>query len=230
MKRYIGLMVLLMVLASTPGASASEDRLPAKGTKQLIFGFSGWRLDQYKGGIGLRYYLRENTALRFGLDVTWSKDDDTGWDHAVYETQETRQRTYTAEQSAFSVGLGTMLERHFGSSWKVVPFAGLGVFGWYDKSNRDSRTVSTRGTDVSTSNEVRESKGYTIEGILLAGLQWHFAPNMSLGGEYRIKLRYYYVEIDRDYTDWDSQSTDYDAYKDYDLTLDSSQLWLAISF
>jgi hypothetical protein len=235
MKKYLVSLILLMVLASAlgasaSGASASEGSIPAKGTRQLIFGFSGWYLDQYKGGVGLRYYLRDNTALRILLDVSWAKDDDTGRDHNFDNELETMERTQNDERSSFSVGLGTMLERHFRSSWKIVPFAGFGVFGWYDKHESDYRTAIRMGTSIRTSNNVRESDGYTIEGILLAGLQWHFAPNMSLGGEYRIKMKYSYVEYEREYGDWDSHSTDYDTYTDYDLTLNSSQLWLGISF
>jgi len=72
MKKYVALLVLFMVLGSCVCASASEENLPVKGTKQLMFGFSGCHLNEYRGGIGFRYYLREKTVLRFGLDVNWS--------------------------------------------------------------------------------------------------------------------------------------------------------------
>jgi len=232
MKTYVVVLALLMVLVSAICASASDENLPARGARRLMFGFSGWGLSNYKGGVGLRYYLRENTALRFGLDVNWSKDDDTGWDHDVYEEDEPEQSAYTTERSTFSVGLGTVLERHFRSSHRVRPYAGLGMFWWYDKSDRDE--TFERTDEDYTRTSVFESRGYTIEGLLLAGLQWYFAPNMSLGGEYRVSLTYSRTEQDskgtRTETNDDYSSTDHDTRKDYRLTVDASRLWLSIAF
>jgi opacity protein-like surface antigen len=236
MKRSIAVLVLMMVLASALGASASEENIPTGGTKQMMFGFSGWYLNEYKSGIGLRYYLRKETALRFEVDVKWTKDDDTGWVQEVRETEDPRQHTYVRGASTFSAGAGTMLERHFRYAWNVVPYAGLGVFGRYDKYEHDEAYDSS--DREYTTAYTYESKGYTIEGLLLAGLQWHFAPNMSLGGEYRIKVKYSYREYEDTYSREDRYTndhedrhrTDYDARKDWNLTLDSSALWLAISF
>ncbi|MGD8628653.1 MAG: hypothetical protein PVH52_06190, partial [bacterium] len=158
MKRHIVGLVLLMVLGSSAYASASGENIPAKGTKQVMFGFSGWSLSNYKGGIGLRYYVGENTALRFGFDVNWSKDDDTGWDHDVYEQHGTEQSTYAYEWSTFSVGLGTVLERHFTSSERVRPYAGLGMFLWYDRFESDE-TSSHTYTDYARTS-VADTDGY----------------------------------------------------------------------
>jgi hypothetical protein len=80
---------------------------------------------------------------------------------------------------------------------------------------------------------VADTDGYTIEGLLLAGLQWHFLPNMSLGGEYRVSLTYSREEHDsRDtHTGEDNNSsTGHDIRKDYRLTVDASRLWLSITF
>jgi opacity protein-like surface antigen len=232
MKRRVAALVLLMVLGPAVCVSASEENLPEEGTRQLVFGFSGWNLTNYKGGIGIRYFLREKTALRFGLGFGWTKDDDTGWDHDVYEQHGVEQTINDNDGSTFSVGLGTVLERHFTSSMKVRPYAGLGVFWWYDKSESDERLNRT-DVDYARSYEY-ESKGYTVEGLVLAGLEWHFAPNMSLGGEYRMSLTYSRMEYDRTEirTDADDErrSTEHDTRKDYRLTVDASRLWLSIAF
>jgi hypothetical protein len=230
MRWHVTVMLLFTVIpASAWIAGASEENLPARGDKQVIFSFSGWHLTNYKGGIGARYYLGQKTALRFGLDFNWTRDDDTGWTHEDYEDEDRDPRLSTDnyKSSTYSVGIGTILERHFPTSMDVVPLAGLGAFYWRDRSKYEDTYVNHRDE---TRENVREYKGYTIEGILLAGLQWHFAPNMSLGGEYRVKLAYSYEDYERTVTEEDRVYQDYDSRTDYDLTVDSSMLWLAISF
>ncbi len=229
MKTCVVALVVLMVLGSCVSTSASEENLPVKGTKQLMFGFSGWGLSSYKGGVGLRYYIREKTVLRFGLDINWMKNDDSGWRHEVHGGDDPELITDTLERSEFSVGAGAVLERHFRSSWSVVPYAGLGAFWWYDKYKSDEAYERERRDE--TGGRVYESKGHTVEGLLLAGLQWHFAPNMSLGGEYRLSLKYSRKENDstRSYS-YGLTTVDHDTRKQYDLTVDASRLWLSIAF
>ncbi|MFC1799517.1 outer membrane beta-barrel protein [Candidatus Eisenbacteria bacterium] len=228
MKTCVVALVVLMVLGSCVSASGSEENLPVKGTKQLMFGFSGWGLSNYKGGVGLRYYIREKTALRFGLDVNWSKDDDFGWRQDDNQADAPELVTDTLDRSAFSVGVGAVLERHFRSSWSVVPYAGLGAFWWYDKYKSDEAFEREQRDEAGSS--VYESKGHTVEGLLLAGLQWHFAPNMSLGGEYRLSLKYSRKEYDSTRTYFDGLRVEHDTRKQYDLTVDASRLWLSIAF
>jgi hypothetical protein len=126
-----------------------------------------------------------------------------------------------------------MLERHFRPASNVRPYAGLGVFGWYDRSKSDrtvySRIIRTEERD-NTRTDVNEASGYTIEGSLLAGLQWHFAPNMSLGGEYRMSFTYSHLKRDGTETDDDRRSTDHDTWKEYGLDVDASRLWLSVAF
>ncbi len=226
MKKYVALLVLFMVLGSSVCSSASEENLPVKGTKQLMFGFSGWNLNDYRGGIGFRYYLREKTVLRFGLDVGWRRNDNEDWSVRTYEGEDPDAKTGTLLSSSTSIGLGAVLERHFRSSWNVVPYIGLGMFGWYDKSKTDEVDYHSDYTNY----HWREGKGYSIEGLLLGGLQWHFAPNMSLGGEYRMSLKYSHSEYETAYEDYGYSRTTSETRKSYNLKVDASRLWLSIAF
>jgi len=228
MKTCMVALALLMVLGACVSVSASGENLPAKGTRQVMFGFGGGHLGNYEGGIGLRYYVREKTVLRLGLDVGWTKDDDTGWDHDIDEGEDPRQTTYTQDASSFSTGLGAMLERHFRSTSSMVPYVGLGAFYRYDKS-RSEETFYREWRDE-TSSYVYESNSHSIEGVLLGGLQWHLAPNMSLAGEYQAKLRYSDREYERTQSRDGDHYREYDSAADYDLTFDTSRLWLSIAF
>jgi len=101
------------------------------------------------------------------------------------------------------------------------------MFGWYETSQSDNVEYSEH-----TWYSLRESEGYAVEGLLLAGLQWHFAPNMSLGGEYRMSLEYSYKEYDATSPPhgYGYDRTTHDTRKQYDLTVDASRLWLSIAF
>ncbi len=228
MRRYAIIMIALaLVIGTFDYVLANGENLPAKGTKELMFGFSGWYLGGYEGGVGFRYYLREKTALRLGVDIGWTKDDIASDDEEYREGFGTEWSNRTTDRSYFSLGIGGVMERHFISSSNLVPYAGVGLFGGIEKRDSDS---AEQDSNDGMSKYAYESTGYSVEGLLLFGLQWHFGPSMSLAGEYNISLRYFHE--DYEYTsggdDW--QRTDYDTTKEYDLVLDSSRLWLSIAF
>jgi opacity protein-like surface antigen len=195
MSRYcIGaLMILVSVSLAAAGASAGGD-LTAQGSKQMVFGFSGFSLTAYGGGFGVRYFLADRVAIVPSLAVwlSTSSDDDTD----IYSEARSDLTTTDLEQS--DIGIKLTLERYFGASGPVFPYVGGGVrYGrvTYDR-NRDDESIDEDAMDKRTTTSDDNRVTNAVDVFLALGLQWAFAEQVSLGGQYTVAVRHEWRDED----------------------------------
>ncbi len=175
MKRALCLAVVF-VLFSVLAASAAT----TAGSNELIFGFSGLSnlgLNGYQGGIGMRHYLSDNVAIRPGLNFGLNTS----------KVKATTPNTTDNKTSVMNFGVNAVLEQHLGDMKTVSPYLGVGAgIGFSSNKNEPSRATSpANGTVLKTT-----VKGTNLDVFGVAGFQWFFVENVSLGGEYQFGLTY----------------------------------------
>jgi opacity protein-like surface antigen len=162
MKKLFLLLILVAVSVSFAQAATVDT---SKGAKALVFQFSGLStlgVSGYQGeyGLGVRYYIQNNLAIRPGIVLDISKLKN----NAV---------TPAAEIKDTGFGLNLAVEKHIGAASNVSPYLGAEAGFDYSKHTPAGATpVSTKVTDFKVG--------------LLAGFQWGFTDNLSLGGEYML--------------------------------------------
>ena len=169
MKRCLIVACLLMLVASSVAGAAT------KGSNELLFGFNGLsnlNASTFDGGIGVRHYVSDNMAYRPSVTLGFgsTKTDGVGGftDHKFTNN---------------NIGISLAMEKHSGSSKTLSPYIGAGV-GLTTFSNKEEFThaaAPATGTPLSTTDS---GMSYGVFG--LAGFQWFFTENISLGGEYQL--------------------------------------------
>jgi hypothetical protein len=149
------------------------------GDVQLVFEFNGLSLlslDTYAGGVGFRYFYYDEFAFRGSFNFAYAQEKEN-------TTDQDTSRTW--------IGGTFIVEKYVIPQSSVAPYLG-GGFGYYwNREWHKSGSGSSRHT-ISTTDKI-------IEVPLVAGFQWYFANAWSLGGEYRLALRYISSEtVDED--------------------------------
>lgn len=128
-----------------------------------------------------RYYLSSDLALRVGLGInSISAKGNT------VDSVGTAITTTDSKMSAFSFGLNVGVEKHFASAAeKLDPYAGAQI-GFSSLGAIKMETNSNTNSDPATSStNVIEMAGGSAFGIdLLAGFNYFFTDNFSLGAEF----------------------------------------------
>jgi opacity protein-like surface antigen len=189
MVRQIGLAAALVVLVLGLGAVvwAQEADGGCAGRKEIVFTFDQWYLGAYGGGIGMRYFLRDDVAIRPALSLRLSNDTDDELETGNQEGDGwVPQRNYTYDSDKTTVGLSIVAEKYLAEFHDVVPLVGLGLgYAYSSEDNHNKRRSYYRDgyTFESTRTMVTGHSGSLIG---LVGVQWRLRDNVSLGGEYEI--------------------------------------------
>ncbi len=145
-----------------PLASAAAIETKA-GTNNLVFEFDGLSnlgASTYMGGIGVRHYLRDDLAVRPGVQigVSTAKDKNTSPE---------------AKTTATNFGVNVAIEKHMKGAPSVSPYAGLQAGFAYGKIKNEPNAT----------NEAKDTTtNFNFGGIL--GFEWGFTESLTLGGEY----------------------------------------------
>jgi opacity protein-like surface antigen len=165
----IAIGVAVCMLAAT--VLAGGEPTTGIGTKQLVFQFNGLSalgLSSYNGaGIGFRYFFAEGMAIRPGVNLDYSK-----------ETHKAPASTLKdAETKMTHVALSVVLEKYLPTIKSVAPYIGIGAGVGYSKDDViPSQLKAGKDETVET--------GTSFDLMAVAGFQWYFTDNISLGGEY----------------------------------------------
>ncbi len=164
-KALLFLGLLAFVLASVGPATAAPIETKA-GTKAMVFSFSGLSdldVGTYAGGIGMRYYLADDLALRPGLEFNMLSGKDKVEDPEYKETL-----------TAF--GVNVALEQHLSGPTAISPYIGgkVGFNYGQDKEEQGDSEAKEKMTS------------FGLAGIL--GFEWGFTESLTLGGEYTLGL------------------------------------------
>ncbi len=160
----LGLMALVVALVSPVVAAPIETKA---GTKAMVFQFSGLSdlgLGRYSGGVGLRYYMSDDMALRPGVQIGYSKFKDKSDDPEV-------------ETTMMNVGANITVEKHFTGGKSISPYVGAQVGVAYGQDKDTAGDVEVKDKLMS----------FGVGGVL--GFEWGFTESLTLGGEYNLGLR-----------------------------------------
>jgi hypothetical protein len=191
MRTWTAVVVLSLMLSVFARAGFADDMEMAEaGSKQVVFGFSGWSLGSYEGGLGLRYFIADDLAIRAGIDFGLdNQEDDRYTDYIDPEAND------AGEESDYDyrwVGTSVLIEKYGDGYHSVRIFYGGGLAYTYA---RDERGAANRQGDY-YSISTYESKTHTMKAVALMGFQWYFAEHISLGGEYRLTFRQFWRDFE----------------------------------
>lgn len=188
--RVLLLVVAILVLAS--GAVQAQDVVPSisAGSKALLFSFSGLAFlnaGAFDGGVGAKYFLSENLAVRGGLNFVSASQ-------TVPANPNPAQQGIDGSISATTIGVSAAAELHMGKG-RVRPFLGGGAaFAMTSTENKSDEVGNPPPAQTVIKNRIG---GETIDGTNyqgattlsvfgLAGFEFFLYKEVSLSAEYRL--------------------------------------------
>lgn len=189
MKTVCTILVSAFLLASTVQA---QDVMPVygAGAKAVLFSFSGLATlgaGTFDGGVGGKYYLSDEMAVRGGLQFASASQD-------VAANPNPGQTGTDGSLSASRIGVSAAVELHM-TKKRVSPYIGGGVM--FSTTSTESKSVEVGAppaTPTTTKNDVsgevvngsfyQGASTFTVFGML--GVEFFLYNEMSLSAEYRI--------------------------------------------
>ncbi len=179
-------LLCLVFLVTLPAFGQVSPKLK-RGSAALLFsfgGFSNLAAGNFNGGIGAKYYMAPNMALRGGIQFTSASSEIPA--NAPAGTQGT-----DGEQSATVVGVNGAVEMHFGKA-RVSPYIGAGLgFGTASTESKDA--VIAPATQTTTKNSFGGETiggtpffgGTTLTVVAIVGTEFFLFDEVSLAAEYQ---------------------------------------------
>lgn len=199
------------------GQDATEEEPPLlRGSNRaLSFSFDELRLDGVDGGVGARWYVGQNTAIRGTLRL------------GVESTEDVIEGTSDTGRNGVTVGTTFMVEFHTRSFRRVSPYLGSG-FGIGIDAYSQTR-------DFDGTNEFRQQrvKGSTLHFTVNAalGMEVFLTRSVSLAGEHLFEA---VVDSgDEEYKDYPREGQVVITNRDirrFDLGIGTSSLILSVYF
>jgi outer membrane autotransporter protein len=197
-----------------------------------VFSFDGWSLGAYGGGIGMRYFVKDDIAIRPGLSLSLNhSDNDEDRDISSRGAEWTPDREYKSRTDETAVGLSVVGEKYLAGFHDIVPYLGLGVGYAYASDDYHYDYNYSNGNHDWNHNTSTDHSGLLIG---LVGVQWRFRDNVSLGGEYEVKASLGRNEYTRSETELRGGSTvlhrSHEKTTSSSLDFESGRLLLAVRF
>lgn len=189
MKKLLSVVAVLIANSLALGQGVNPNY--NAGSKAILFTFDGLstlRAGNFDGGIGGKYYLGKNTALRAGLQLASSSED-------LPANAAPGQQATDGEESATQFGVSGALEFHLRSK-RASPYLGGGLS--FSTTSTESRNAvigpSTNQTTVENDRNGENINGRTFVagtrlGVFgLAGIEFFLFNELSLAAEYRLGI------------------------------------------
>ena len=164
MRKLLIVAVGLLTVASLVQAAEVET---TKGTRQLVFGFSGLSdlgVTTYEGGLAVRHYLNDGVAIKPGLQFNLGSRT----------TEPEGEEKDKVNDTGF--GVNCILEKHLtGATKSISPYLGVGAGLHMNKHKVEP------GEDNAT---VMTTTMFDLGVMGVIGFEWAFADGMSLGAAY----------------------------------------------
>jgi len=182
--------LILLALLFTPFYLHAQDKVNDSDVNSsgfaLLFSFNGLdnlRLNNYNGGIGLKFYVSEHVSLRMGLQTSIENEsipanpdeDENGKDGSEY-------------RSDYGTSIGTEIRL---SSGRVCPYVGAEIGfrrGGYEYLEPETWPKSSTSSVART--KITDSGRYSLDFHLLGGAELFITKNFSLSGEYQFGYQY----------------------------------------
>ncbi len=181
MKR-IGVLVLVVVVGCGVVFAAEPKPVTYSGAKALMFdlgGLADLAAGNYGGGLGFKYYLGPDLALRMSLGFNTSTATTKNLVTPLPATQMSEsQLTHT------DFTLGPAITYNFAKSSTVAAYVGGMFFFTYSRDRREGNSGSLAvGFD---NGEAYRSSATTVGFAGLLGVEWWAWENVSFSAEYRL--------------------------------------------
>jgi opacity protein-like surface antigen len=184
MKARLMAGVLTVVMAVSFASAQDFTTSAAQGKWAGLFTFNGLSnlgAGDYNGGLGVKYYLANNMAIRGGIQFgTYA--------YVNYANPGTGQTGIDGEESALQYGINGAFEYHLATG-RVSPYVGAG-FGFTSTSTEDltEEVGAPPAAQDKTVNSIGGEGGYLAGTELslgaLAGLEFFVTKEISLSAEY----------------------------------------------
>ena len=175
MKKFLFTAVLLTALILPAQVKDTLETGSFAGKKAIIFNFNNFSLDAFEGGIGLKYWKSNQTAVIVRLGVSVIKSE-----------KEKSAELMGEENSAVEAGIDFGIERHVKINKKFSPYWGAVIGAGYERVKRKI-VLSERlhYYDFSTGH----NNGTTAELISVRlkfniGIEYFLHKQISLVGQY----------------------------------------------
>ncbi|MCF8267010.1 MAG: PorT family protein [Ignavibacteriales bacterium] len=166
-----------LVFAYTP-MQTDIGSVPIGSVKMPNSGSSGiYYTDSEVGGIGMKYYLKENMEVMVSLGFGSASSEEEFSSTDYYGNLV----SWNEEASATIIGLSMDFNLHLKSRYSVSPYGGVNI--------NIATISSTAETSFSTSGYINSKIEYSQTNFGLGlnlGFDWFFTEGMSLGGKYTL--------------------------------------------
>jgi hypothetical protein len=225
------LAVLAMVAAGwTWQAQAADGSGASKGTRQVVFSFDSWSLGSYNGGVGIRYFVTGDVAIRPGVDfrIEDSSDDETS-------EAEGRLMTDSIDVDGLTLGFSVFVEKYVSGFQKLAPFVGVGLGYAYTSSDNMQIHYTYRDNPPNSYwSDCYDRTTHAIDIMGTLGFQWFFTDHISLGGQYNLAVSHKWDDRAQTQTSYDGYATEVSATRsDIENTVvgvDAGRLLVSIRF
>jgi hypothetical protein len=200
------------------------------GSRELVFTFDGWHLGSYEGGVGLRCFLKDDVAIRAGLDL--SITDSSGDRDSHYDGGRDGS---TSDYEKGTIEVSVLAERYLGRLGAITPFLAAGLAYAYSSSDRDEYSFwyGEFGEEPG-STESYSATDHAVSLVGAFGVRWHFTDRLSLGGQCNLG-------VTQSWTDSRTRRVSYDMGRSYvrtredssndtDISVDAGSLLLSAEF
>lgn len=180
--RTIIVIVSILLLFTISFADENENTSTKLGSKALLFelnGLDNLRADSYNGGIGMKYFLKNNVAIRGGLQFSYSSA-------TKYANPGSNYKGEDGSSSTTVYGIEGAIEYHL-TQEKISPFIGGGLSISSQSSDLKNPVTWLESSTSHITRPVRESSsGLDLSFFGLAGAEIFITKTISLSAEYLI--------------------------------------------
>jgi opacity protein-like surface antigen len=226
----VAIVVAIAVIGSPRVLPAADQAAIAKGERQVVFSFDSWSLGSYNGGIGVRYFLRDDVAIRPGLDFVID-------DSSEHQTSEEADRVMTdsVDVDGLSLGFSIFMEKYVSGFHGLTPFLAVGVSYTYGSSS-GTQINNTYRDDLPDTywSDCYDRSRHALGLIGAFGFQWFFTDHLSLGGQYNLTISHEWDDRDDTQTTYDGGETRVrtvrDDSDDTTVGVDAGRLLISVRF
>lgn len=199
MKKLI--MILSLIVFSTVLFAQEETLKGQEGDWGLSINISGIindiRLENDKDANGnymvfARKYLKDDVALRIGLNVTSDRNKWTTEDSLSLASGSRALQTVDSSKTRFDFSVLVGYEKHMTGTKRLDPyFAAELMIGRIGNTKTDATTTLKDVTGTDKTDYTRQQDGGFTMGLgLVAGFNYFIAPKFSLGAEFGFAYTY----------------------------------------
>ncbi len=180
MKKFFLLCLILLIVQTA--FTQEKKYVTSKGATALLFTFNGLNnlnLLNYRNGIGIKYFLQPNLALRIGIQFR-------GLSETTPANPDTNQYGVDGEYSSNTFGLSGAMEWHL-KNQRISPFVGGGLNFFLTSSEEKELVVWYKSNPgLITRTTTKTSGGISYGVFALAGVEVFITRSVSLTGEYQL--------------------------------------------